>query len=373
MKIRVLTSNLQKKLTFANHAISSKNQLPILLNFLLEAADNTLKIRSTDLEIGIEVELPAEIEEAGGIAVPAKTFIELISSLPEDTITLQSSDGMLEVRSKKTKSIFQTMNKQEFPELYEEKGELVTTLTQETLKQGFASVIFAASSDAARPALTGVLLKPEEGGFLLVATDGYRLSLKHQRSEDKRVAAGAGTSLIVPARVFREVIAVKESDAISMYVSGKNNQIIFTQPEMTLVGRLIESEFPPYERIIPSDHASQTRVNREELLKAVKICSIFARETANIIKFSLRGSSIIVSSQTPSVGENTVEVEAKLTGEENEIAFNARYLLEVLSHVEADELVFEMTGPLNPGVFKIFNDESFLHLIMPIRLQTETS
>lgn len=372
MKIHVLTSNLQKKLSFANHAISSKNQLPILLNFLLETTESTLRIKSTDLEIGIELELPAEIEEAGGVAVPAKTFIELISSLPEDRITLQASDGMLEVRSKKTKSIFQTMNKQEFPELYEEKGELVTTLTQEALKKGFASVIFAASSDAARPALTGVLVKQEEGGFLLVATDGYRLSLKHQRSEANQTLSKESTSLIVPARVFREVISLKEGEEIAMYVSGKSNQIVFTQPEMTLVGRLIEAEFPPYERIIPSDHASQTRVNREELLKAVKICSIFARETANIIKFSLRGSSIIVSSQTPSVGENTVEVEAKLTGEENEIAFNARYLLDVLSHLEEDELVFEMTGPLNPGVFKIYNDESFLHLIMPIRLQPES-
>lgn len=373
MKIRVLTSNLQRKLSFANHAISSKSQLPILLNFLLETTPTTLRIKSTDLEIGIEVELPAEVEEEGSIAVPAKTFMELITSLPEDTITLQTTEGMLEVISKRTKSIFQTMNKDEFPKLYEEKGEKVTSLTQETLKKGFASVIFAASADAARPALTGVLVKQEENGFLLVATDGYRLSLKHQRSDDAASSASQGLSLIVPARVFREVISLKETDEIAMYVSSQNNQIVFGQPEMTLIGRLIEGEFPPYERIIPSDHASQIRINREELLKAVKICSIFAREAANIIKLSLRKERMIVSSQTPSVGENTVEVEATLTGEENEIAFNARYLLDVLTHVEEEELVFEMTGPLNPGVFKIYNDTSFLHLIMPIRLQTETA
>jgi len=373
MKVRVLTSNLQKKLAFANHAISSKSQLPILLTFLLETTpEKTLRIKATDLEIGIEVELEVEIEEEGSVAVPAKTFTELIASLPEDTITLKAANATLEVISKKTKSVFQTMSKDEFPRLYEELGEKVTTLSPVTLQKGFASVIFAASSDAARPALTGVLVKQEQGGFLLVATDGYRLSLKHQSSDEAVKASGEVLSLIVPARVFREVLSLKEIEPISLHLSKQHNQIIFAQPEMTLIGRLIEAEFPPYERIIPHDHASQTRVNREELLKAVKICSIFARETANIIKLSLRKERIIVSSQTPSVGENTVEVEAKLTGEENEIAFNARYLLDVLSHVEADELVFEMTGPLNPGVFKIFKDESFLHLIMPIRLQSET-
>lgn len=372
MKIRVLTSNLQKKLSFANHAISSKSQLPILLNFLLETTPTTLRIKTTDLEIGIEIELPAEVDEEGSIAVPAKTFMELISSLPEDTITLHATNGMLEVISKRTKSMFQTMSKDEFPKLYEEKGEKITVLSEDALKKGFSSVIFAASTDATRPALTGVLVEQEEQGFLLVATDGYRLSLKHQRSTDV-LPADEKISLIVPARVFREVISLKDQGDVSMYVSSKNNQIIFSQTETTLIGRLIEGAFPPYERIIPSDHASQIRINREEVLKAVKICSIFAREAANIIKFSLRKERMIVSSQTPSVGENTVEVEASLTGEENEIAFNAKYLLDVLSHVEEDELVFEMTGPLNPGVFKIYNDESFLHLIMPIRLQNDAA
>jgi DNA polymerase-3 subunit beta len=371
MKIRVTTSALQKKLAIANHAISSKSQLPILSTFLLEATDKTLTIKSTDLEIGIEAQLPAEVEEAGAVAIPAKTFSELIASLSEETITLMATTTVLEVVSKRTKSIFQVMEKDEFPKLYEEQGEKITTLSPEALKRGFASVLFAASTDAARPALTGILMQREEGGFLLVATDGYRLSLKHQQSEERSVQAQEARSLIVPARVFREVISLKEDEPVAMYVSDKSNQVIFTSPEVTLIGRLIEGEFPPYERIIPSDHASQVRVTREELLKAVKICSIFARETANIIKFSLREGRMIVSSQTPSVGENTVEVEAKLTGEENEIAFNARYLLDVLSHVEEDELVFEMTGPLNPGVFKIYNDESFLHLIMPIRLQQE--
>ena len=217
--------------------------------------------------------------------------------------------------------------------------------------------------------LSGVLVKKEGAGFLLVATDGYRLSLKH-------TTAGQGitgdiASFILPARVFRELLSVKEEEAgdITMYVAKENNQVIFRHGNTVLIGRLIEAEFPNFEKIIPTESSSQIMFDREEILSAVKICSIFARETANIIKFSLRKDRLIVSSQTPSLGENTVEVEAKLTGEENEIAFNARYLQDALSQIDAQELVFEMTGPLNPGVFKVKDDQSFLHLIMPIRIQ----
>lgn len=175
--------------------------------------------------------------------------------------------------------------------------------------------------------------------------------------------------MIVPARVFREMIQSKDAEEVAIYISKEKNQVLFKEQETILVSRLIEAEFPNFERIIPPDHASETAFDREELLKAVKICSIFARDAANIIKLSLKKNMIIVSSQTPSLGENTVDVEAKLTGEENEIAFNARYLLDVLSSLEKDELVFQMTGPLNPGVFKIKEDMSYLHLIMPIRIQ----
>jgi DNA polymerase-3 subunit beta len=229
-------------------------------------------------------------------------------------------------------------------------------------------VVFSSSTDTARPALSGTLLRREQEGFLLVATDGYRLSLKHHAVLDQQ--SGSEESLLVPARVMREVLSLKEdAEEISLFVARNSNQIIFEIGETLLIGRLIGADFPPFEKIIPTDHSSQTAFDREELLKAVKICSIFAREAANVITLSLKKESITVSSQSPSVGTNTVEVEALLTGEENEIAFNARYLLDVLSNIPEEVLTFEMTGPLNPGVFKIKDNTSFLHLIMPIRLQ----
>ena len=367
MKITVLTSNLQKNLSFLNHGISPKNQLPILLNLLLETEKDTLKISSTDLEIGIEVKIPATINETGGITVPAKTFTELINSLNEETVVLQAVGGILEVSSKKTKSKFQTIGKEDFPNLYEEKGEKIVTLHEKDVKEDFASVVFAASQDTTRPALSGVLVRREDEGFLLVATDGYRLSLKHYKVQGSMKES---KSFIVPARVFREVAMIKEEKSeIDMFVSAGSNQILFEQGGTVVVGRLIEADFPPFEKIIPSDFSVNTTFDREEMQKAVKICSIFARDAANIVKLSLRKDHVLVSSQSPTVGENTVRVDAVLNGEENEIAFNARYLLDLFANTDVKEMVFEMTGPLNPGVFKIKEDNSFLHLIMPIRVQ----
>jgi DNA polymerase-3 subunit beta len=368
MKVTLLTANLQKKLSFLNHAVSSKNQLPVLLNILIEAKGETITVNSTDLEIGIEVKIPATIEEEGATTVPAKMFTELINSLSEESVMLHTTDNKLEVVTKKTNSVFQTISADEFPSLFEEKGEKIATLLSEDIQKDFASVVFAASLDTTRPALSGVLVRREDEGFLLVATDGYRLSLKHYKTSSKGEAGNA--SYIIPARVFKELLAMKEEKGeIQMYVASGKNQVLFEQERTVLVGRLIESEFPNFEKIIPSDFSVNVSFDREEMQKAVKICSIFARDAANIIKFSLRKDQIIVSSQSPALGENTVTVDAKLNGEENEIAFNARYLHDMFANTDQKEMVFEMTGPLNPGVFKIADDPSYLHLIMPIRVQ----
>lgn len=372
MKITIQTNTLQKILPLVNKAVSTKTQLPILSNILLIARKNTLTVSSTDLEIGIEIKIPVETLEEGSVAIPAKTFSEFIMLLSDEKLDLESKEAVATIVTKKTKSSFQTMDTNDFPKLYEEKGTVLVSMPSKSLRENLVPVVFSASIDPTRPALSGLMVKKEKSGFLLVATDGYRLSLKHYMFEkEKEGDDKEDLSLIIPARVFREILTFKDGgEDLSFYVSPRNNQILFNQGETTLIGRLISDEYPNYERIIPTDSATSASFDRVELLNAVKICSVFARETANIVKFSLKKDMIIVSSKTPSLGENTVEVEATLTGEENEIAFNARYLLDVLSQITAEEMVFEMMGPLNPGVFKIAGDDSFLHLIMPIRIQS---
>ncbi|MDP3940718.1 MAG: DNA polymerase III subunit beta [bacterium] len=374
MKATLRTEDLQKKLTLLQHGVSQRAQLPILLNIYLEVTGGKLLLRSTDLEIGIETTIIVTDPEEGAVTVPAKPFSELVSALSGEVITLDSKEGSIQVLSKKTKSVFQTTVKDEFPRLYLEKGEKVAIIPIERFQKDLGYVVFAASTDTTRVNLSGVLLKPGEAtatgkqGTLLVATDGYRLSLKH--TSDSGPSSQIETSLLIPARVLREVLALREgTEDISIFVAKEQNQVIFSLGETLVVGRVIDASFPSYEKILPTDVASTIFFDKEEMLKAVRMCSIFARDAANIIKFSLRKDKIIVSSQAASLGENTVEVEASLQGEENEIAFNARYVLDILGNIQDDDIYLEMTGPLNPGVFKIKGDDSFLHLIMPIRVQ----
>ncbi len=366
MKLQILSEYLQKKLPFISKITSSKTQLPVLQNMLLQAKNGKLIISATDLEIGLQIKIAANIEEEGEITVPARQLSELINTLPLEKITIETIDNTFSVVSKRTKSSFQTIPADEFPKLYEEKGEKLLSIKQNELQKTLSRILFAASLDAARPALSGVYISSS----FIVATDGYRLSLVKST-----LKMHLEKPLLISARVFREVSILKQDEDtdIHMFVIDKSNQVLFQQEDTLLVGRLIEAQFPDYEKIIPADATTKVVFDRNEMEKAVKMASIFARESANIIKFDIKKECITVSANAPQTGENTVEVEAKLTGEENEIAFNAKYLIDLFANVKEEEMMLEMTTSTSPGVFKVKGDSTFLHLIMPIRVQTEQS
>ncbi len=367
MKITFLSDNLQRKLPFLNHAVSLRGQLPILSNFLLEVKKGKLIISATDLEIGISSTIPVNVEKEGSVTIPAKNFSDLLLNIGSQKITLSLEGDTLKLTGEKIKASFQTTPPDDFPALYEEKGDELISIKKSQIEEFISRVVFAAATDSSRPALSGVLLDKDKNEVLLVATDGYRLSMQRNAFKTKEELKDP---LVIPSRVVREVLSInEESDDLSVCVSEKNNQVLFFQGETVLVGRLIEGGFPEYQKIIPADFNTKTEVNKDELLNAIKICSVFARETANIIKLTIEKEKLIVSANSPQVGEDSVEVSAKTIGEENEIAFNAKYVLDLLTSLDKDDLVFEMTGPLNPGVFKIKEDNSFLHLIMPIRVQ----
>lgn len=366
MKITVLSENLHKALTLVTHAISSKNQLPILSSVFIEASNGKISMSATDLEIGIETTIPGSIEADGNVVVLGKVFLELVSSLPAGKITVTTEEGNLHVESAKTKSTLQTANPEEFPKLYDEKGEKAFAMPVKALQATLKRIIFTASSEATRPALSGIFFKKIEDGYFFVATDGYRLSLEKVIPEE---SGEVQESFLVPVRLVREVLSLKEDGKVTLYKDSAKNQILFSQETAVLVGRLLEAEFPNYEKILPTDASTTITLDREALLRAVKTCAIFARETANVITFTIQKDHVLVSAKTPSLGENTVEVDCRLVGEENAIAFNGRYLLEFLSVADSQDIQFEMTGPLNSGVFRLIGNDSYLHLIMPIRTQ----
>lgn len=367
MKVSFLSENVNKKISLVNHAVSGRSQLPILLNFLLKSEKGKFSISATDLEIGIEAVIPANIEEEGSVTVNAKIFYELLSSVGKGKIVIYTKENNLHFETDKVKTVFQTMKAEEFPKIYEEKEDKIGKITSTQMANELPGIVFSASSDSGRPALSGVLIgRGKKKDFFMVATDGYRLSVRGDYNDEEETE---GEKYIIPARIIRELSLLKDGQDAGVFISQKNNQVLIDQEDLVISGRLIEAEFPNYQKIIPTDFSSRIVIDREEFLSAVKTCSIFARESANIIRFSLNKKKLVVSASAPSVGETTIDVEAILEGEENEIAFNGRYVLEFLSNTQGEKIIIEMSGPLNPGVFKIEGDPDYLHIIMPIRVQ----
>lgn len=370
MRITCLQENLSRALLLANRIVSQKIQLPILSNVLLVASKNSFSVWATDLEMGIKIETPAKIEEEGEITVPAKIFYELVAALQPGQVELETQETNLLLKTKNQKATFAGTPAVEFPRFDNNKQTHALSIKKQDLRKIVKSVCFASAIDDTRPVLSGVLFKSDGGQYTFVATDGYRLSFKKIKSEFK----DANTKLIVLNRVLKELSFLVEktgedTEDIDIFLTPEENQIRFVAGENIVVGRLIEGEFPAYEKIIPQNTNTTVVFDREDLLNSVKTASIFARDSANIVKITIKGDSVLISANAPQVGENESKIEVKTTGEENEIAFNSRFLLEFLASIDEKEIIFEMTGPLNPGVFKLKNEDSFFHLIMPVRIQ----
>lgn len=363
MKASFLLENVNKKLPLIGKVVSGRSDLPILSSLLIEAGKGKITISATDLETGIIISLPASVEEEGRVVTPSKTFIELVSNITEDKIFIETDGLRLSLKTDRVKTVFQTSPAEDFPQLLTEKGDKWLSMGREELERQIKKVVVAASFEGDRPALSGVLVKKTKKERLLVATDGYRLSLYTKKEE-----GGQEQQMLISAKLLRDQIGIKEG-GLDIFFSAKNNQIVFQREDILMVGRLIEAQFPEYGKIIPADSSTKATFERRQMLQAVKTCAIFARETSNIIKFSIKKDMITVSANAPTLGEGAVDVAAEVNGEENEIAFNARYLLDILGNVDEDEMILEMTTPTAPGVFKIVGDDSFLHLIMPIRVQ----
>ncbi|MFZ5365821.1 MAG: DNA polymerase III subunit beta [Patescibacteria group bacterium] len=370
MKISVLQENLSKGLSIVSRSVASKATLPVLGNILLSTDKGRLKLQGTNLETGISLLCGAKIEEEGEITIPARILVEFVSSLPPEKIDLETSKTTLRISSGFFKAEINGIASSEFPKIpsFPDKPDL--TFEKEELIRALSQVDFAAASDESRPVLTGVLLKIEKEKVSLVATDGYRLSIKNLKVKEQKLEG----NLLVPAKTLLEIcrIAQEVSDEekeIKMAQNPEKSQVVFDLADIELSSRLLEGEFPEFEKIIPSTSSTKAEFAKEEFLRAIKIASIFAREQANIVKLKIGEGKMIISAESPQVGSNLGEIEAKTEGEELEIAFNFRFLLDFLNSPIGEEIIFEASSPLSPGVFKIKGDDSFLHLIMPVRIQ----
>lgn len=365
MKLSILQTHLLSALTNVGRIISPKAQLPILQNFLLETKGSLFIVAGTNTETSIISKSNAKIEKEGGACVPAKLLIEFITSLPEGVVEISEKGGTLAVISGGFEATIPCMSKEEFPPFPKHDKINKSEIIKETFLQALESVLFAAASDEGRPILTGVKIQKSGTDTLFVATDGYRLSLKRVGlSMDENI------DITIPARTLSEVVRVglgnKEEKKIALKKID-DAQLGFFLGETEIYTRVLDGEYPNFEKILPKKYTTKIVLDKEKFSQAVKSASIFARDNANIIKLVLTDGEMTISANTPQVGQNKVKLEVDSEGEGGEIAFNSRFVLDFLSHFSEEKLQFEMTGSLNPGVFRSTTDDSFLHIIMPVR------
>jgi len=381
MKVLTLQENLNKGLSLVSRLVASKAELPVLSNILIATDKGRLKLSATNLETGINYWLGSKIEKEGAISVPAKTLTEFISFLPPEKVQLEVKGNNLSISSGSYSANLVGLPASEFPVVPTLKEEKTFSFSSEELLEGISQTVFATSQDEGRPVLTGVLFQIKDEDLILVATDGYRLSFKKMKAgKNLKEVKEFQKGLIIPSRVLREVEKIignfQQKEEVGLAITSSSNQVIFVTPEAEIVSRLIEGSFPEFEKIIPEKWTTRIILEKESFLRAVRTASIFARESANIVKFKIpaspagrQNSKFKVSANAPQVGDNLIELETKQEGEKNSIAFNSRFVLDFLNSINTNEVSFEMTTPLNPGIFRPFSDSSYFHIIMPVRVQ----
>jgi DNA polymerase-3 subunit beta len=368
MHFIILKENINQVLAISGRNIANRPQLPILSNIYLKTERDSLKTVVSNLELSLVFNIPAKIEKEGEITVPGKLLSEFISSVKTNKIEFVHENNILTVQTETTKATFSTMPTNDFPPLPkipEAKNKLNIAQITDTIQR----VAFAASNDEGRPVLTGVRIIASQNKINLTATDGYRLSLENIELKNEKQEF----QMIIPASSLSEItriVSELKKDFLGFSLIEGKNQAVFTFDNGALFTRLIEGQFPKVENIIPQSGKTKVVVEKDELMQAVKTTSLFARNSANIIKIKVEKKGLRLSAATPQLGSDEDFVEAEVAGEEMEIAFNFRFLLDLLNNFPEENLIFEASGPLNPGVFKPQSASlSFLHIIMPVRIQ----
>lgn len=363
MKLSVLQENLGESLASILRVVSSRPQLPVLQNVLLDARRDGLYIEGTDLEVGMSVRVDAKIEEVGKITVPARMFSEFVTSIPAGKVEMLLDKDSLRVGSGAYKAVFQTIAADEFPNIPDYKGNGGVKFVKSDFSNALEKVLFATAKDSMRPVLTGVFFEFGKKKLKLVATDGFRLALQDLRYEGD----GLKSSVILPARAVAEVMKVS-GDEVKMKLLKESNQVVFRSSDVVLVAQLLDGSFPDYKKIMPSDYETEVVFSREELLQAIKVSQVFARDNSNVIGWKVEGSVLTVKAESPEQGENTVLVEGEVKGEGGEITFNGKFLMDMLTVVSFERIWFGMGDSLAPGSFRGDGEEGFWYIVMPINI-----
>jgi len=376
MKVTVLQENLARGLGVVSKAVSPRSTLPVLANVLIASDEGRLRLSATNLEMGITCWIPARIDEEGSTTVPARTFVDLVTTLPSDQVLLKldPQTQTLNVRGGTSTNDIKCIDAQEFPPLPVPDFDGAVQINVGDFREMIHQVVFAASSDEARPVLMGVLVQVDKDKLTMAAADGFRLSV---RKAVLSTPSAGSVSAIVPAQALKELarVATDADEPIYMVLPKGRGQVVFRVKDVEVVSQLIDGTFPDYQQIIPRSYKSRTLVSTSSLLKACKQAEIFAREGSNVARFNIKTSQgdmqpseVEISATSEETGKNETIVEATVDGGGLLIAFNVKFLREALEVIRTPNVALETSAPNAPGVVKPVGDDQFLHVIMPMHL-----
>lgn len=400
MRVSCLQENLAKGLSIVGRAVSSRSTLPVLGNILLEAKDNQLRLAATNLEIGVNCWIGAKVEDEGAITIPARLLADFVNSMPPERIDMELAvrTQTLHLVCARHDANMKGIDASEFPIIptagtgdeQDEQTEKLegTRLELETtgLHKMIDQVIFAASTDESRPTLTGVEVSFQPDRFAMAATDGYRLSVRSAHLDKPFV--DEPIKVIVPSRSLGELARVindaDDEQPVQAIVTQARNQILFQVwgkgegrgafHRVELASQLIDANFPDYRAIIPKTHTTRTVVDTAALLEAVRVSRLFARDNNNIVRVGINPGendqgSVKLSATSAQIGDSVNEIDAMVEGEELEIAFDARFLTDVLSQIDQAQVVIETTQSTRPGTIRPvgMGEDEFLHVVMPMQ------
>lgn len=352
------------KLTTANKFVSDKlNASSALQGVYLSFEEGKIHLYATNLTTYYHTTIQTKVDPENGIIIEPRKIIEFIQLLQPGNIELSISDNQIQIVQQKAKGIFPVISSEEFPlppELTEEEH----TLNNAFLTESLPFILFTASTDDSRPVLTGINFVVSEEELIIVSTDGFRLSLLKEKQK------GTFSNMIIPADFLQEIVKnARDAGDVSFVYSQKESIVLFKIEEEQFYSRLIEGEFPPYERVIPSEKKTTVELRRDDLIRNTKLISIFARDYSNVIVYEFTKNGLVLRPKEEGNKENSTTQEIIFEGEEQSIAFNYRYVLDFLNNVKSDDVVLEILRPDAPVVFRAKGNDQFFHIIMPIRIQ----
>jgi DNA polymerase-3 subunit beta len=376
MKLSCLQENLNKGLSIVGRAVATRTTLPITSNVLLTAEQSRLKLVATNLEMAISYWIGAKVEEEGTITVPARLLTEFVASLPNENIDIELSSRTktLSLKCARFEARISGVDAKDFPPIPDINEGIKTKLDVDTLGKGISHVAFAAATEESRPVLTGVDARFNNDELTLAAADGFRLAVyKLNLTESVNQQA----EVIIPARTLTELnrMMTDEEEGVDVTINPNKSQALFRMKNTELVSQLVQGTFPQYDQLIPQSHTTRVTVDVADFLRATRTASIFARDGSGIVRL-VAGSDgdgapgkLTISARSEEIGDDVGEIDAAVEGEEMKIAFNGKYLIDVLSTLSESQVILETTNSSSPGVIRPVGSDNYVHVVMPMFVQ----